>query len=444
MKDAKMDITPAEIIKSFNIDGLTTLEDGRIDMRRGSAQDKVLEIASSFAKTFSRASLEDLEVQICKTDKASYPLLVHDALKSAISRKQLEDVSKELGEQPGKVTVLVAMGPEAERMLPAEENPNGEDFVRRKIKHMSWLLNGLANISGELIFIDDGAGDGSGEGVQRIVDETELPAGLNVNVLWLQDGINAIDNGTASDNVERALKRLRSVDDSRKNGSLQYGFAHILDNVDPAVRQFIVTTDADSSYDLGQMGRHVHALWEKGVDMVTSTRRNELSVLELNASRDWRGKTMRYLREALFPQVPSDPQGGFKAYSVDTIRRIVESNIKEFSFSADPVFIAHAKTLDEIPVTCFDSPALTSTNSKTYWGILNRMIRLTGEMPEIANPDEQKSDEAKEIIGIVTGSEEIWVEFVERVRQKAETLPSPTDMNLGYLKEIALELAGNS
>merc|ERR1712178_290365 len=104
-------------------------------------------------------SLREIEKAISEkmTDSFKFSTRFHIAVKVAISKKLLETMPAL------HVTVVFALYKEFNRILPkgaeskpGECHPNGEDFVRRKHKQMSWLFANKADSSWSLLGVDDG------------------------------------------------------------------------------------------------------------------------------------------------------------------------------------------------------------------------------------------------------------------------------------------------
>merc|ERR1711988_591453 len=131
------------------------------------------------------------------TDSFTFSTRFHIAVKVAISKKLLEALP------PIHATVVFALYKEFNRILPkgaekkpGECHPNGEDFIRRKHKQMSWLFSNKTDSSWSLLGVDDGC-DGldkatkaqrepSADLMQRISDSEGYK---NVTVHRLKDAV---------------------------------------------------------------------------------------------------------------------------------------------------------------------------------------------------------------------------------------------------------------
>lgn len=109
---------------------------------------------------------------------------------------------------------LFAVYGETNRIKTKEEHPNGEDFLITKIAQLRWLFDGVpeSNGSWDILIVDDGCPDGSGEACARVA--AERGGGAPVEVLYLQDAI---------DQKLPVVKGIASTKDSRKGGAVHYG-----------------------------------------------------------------------------------------------------------------------------------------------------------------------------------------------------------------------------
>ena len=70
--------------------------------------------------------------------------------------------------EPLKISVVFAVYKEHNRILKNSEHPHGEDFLSRKVKQLQWLFENQPFVSWELIIVDDGCPEGSGNIAQEI------------------------------------------------------------------------------------------------------------------------------------------------------------------------------------------------------------------------------------------------------------------------------------
>merc|ERR1719183_1455142 len=118
-------------------------------------------------------SLREIEKQVSEQmpDTFRFSTRFHIALKNAISKKLLQ------GMPPIHCTVVFALYKEFNRILPkgaekkaGECDPNGEDFIRRKHKQMSWLFENKKDSSWTLLGVDDGCPLDSAGLMQKIYE----------------------------------------------------------------------------------------------------------------------------------------------------------------------------------------------------------------------------------------------------------------------------------
>ena len=114
-----------------------------------------------------------LREAITSPDTAALPVATRLALKLALSRRLLADVS-----EPVHLSVVFAVYKENIRILPRVSHPHGEDFVRRKLEQLRWLFGPTSRHSWDLTIVDDGCPDGARgvAGGRRRVGRSDPPA----------------------------------------------------------------------------------------------------------------------------------------------------------------------------------------------------------------------------------------------------------------------------
>ena len=144
---------------------------------------------------------------------------------------------------PLHISLVLAMYNEHNRIRPkSSDNTNGEDFVRRKMKQMEWLLKD-SPLSFNIVLVDDGCPKQSGKKAEEII-ETE--GYKNIKVLYLDDGIRR---------QSAVIRGLQSTDESRKGGSIQYGMWRALkDYFEDDRPHIVVFTDADMAAPVHEIG----------------------------------------------------------------------------------------------------------------------------------------------------------------------------------------------
>jgi glycosyltransferase involved in cell wall biosynthesis len=307
---------------------------------------------------------------------------IHMIFKLARSKYYIKQIEEKI-----HLTVCVAMYGEHNRILSQEKHSNGEDFLRNKISQLAWLTQDKENFHFDLVFVDDGCPDNSGEIAKKIISENDIK---NVSILHLKDAI------------EKKLdvaKGLNSTDDSRKGGSIQYGMWNALhESNSENAKHFIMYTDADLSSHLGQSGLLLHALLKNNSVCALGTRYEGACYIDapaadgqdLTSPRIWTFIKLRdYVRKTLMPPLGPilDVQCGLKMFSAETLTDILPMlKDKTFSFDIELLlrinyFHKHDKRAEKFddtfalaPIVWVDSvEEATSRASGTHLAHLKRM-----------------------------------------------------------------------
>ncbi|NNK70480.1 MAG: hypothetical protein HKO96_08380, partial [Flavobacteriaceae bacterium] len=206
------------------------------------------------------------------SDKLKYvgPILV---IKLALSKGFVLSLDR-----PLRVSVVFAMYKEHNRIKTQNEHPHGENFLQRKVGQLRWLFDEKKNITFNLIPVDDGCPEGSGDIARNITKANDLHE--NVEVLFLKDAVDK--------NLEGAIG-LKSTADSQKGGSIVYGMWHAVDKYGEQ-DHLVLYTDADLSTHLGQVGLLVNPILKSGKLAAIGSRRETDSVVLKTGVRNDRGK----------------------------------------------------------------------------------------------------------------------------------------------------------
>merc|ERR1712232_513340 len=119
------------------------------------------------------------------------------------------------------------------------------DFVRSKVKQLTWLLDNYApkGTTWSYIACDDGCPQNSGKLMEEIIAKEGYK---NVNVVYLQTGI---------DQKTKPFDQLKSTSDSRRGGAILYGLhSAAKQKIDGGKKHIVAYFDADLSADLGLCG----------------------------------------------------------------------------------------------------------------------------------------------------------------------------------------------
>jgi len=257
-----------------------------------------------------------------------YPVILHLALKLALSKKSLKSISA-----PIFNTFIVAMYNEHNRIRTNIEHPSGEDFLRRKVSQLNWLFEGEIDKKWELVFVDDGCPEKSGKIAAEIIQQEKYN---NVRVLLLADGI---EKGTP------VTKDLNSTSDSQKGGAIQYGMWSAIQEHHSNDRHIIFFTDSDLSTNIAQAGLLLRQLEDPNRICAIGTRYSAGGVY--CTTKGAMGVTdhdrlmlvfRHFIRSKLLPQIGEiiDTQCGFKAFKTDILKNILDQMTdKRFSFDME-------------------------------------------------------------------------------------------------------------
>ena len=278
------------------------------------------------------------------------------ASKLAVSKMILN-----LTTEPLHVSLVIAMYNEHNRIRPkSRDNPNGEDFIRRKMKQLEWLFN-QSSVNFDMLLVDDGCPNGSGAIAEEIV---RIEGFNNVRVLFIEDGIRS---------RSPVLKGLRSSGDSRKGGSIQFGMEQAIDG-HPAKDgpHVIVYTDADMAAPVNQIGLLLKLQNDQTMVSV-GTRYDTGSVCRGPWGKDGKvqgltefDRRMVGLRgvlfRKLFPQTGNitDTQCSLKAFDARVLRKILlKVEERTFSFDIELLVLAAATNvrIASAPIYWHDSLA---------------------------------------------------------------------------------------
>merc|ERR1712232_1197318 len=244
------------------------------DLTKATEHESYMKLASDFYKK-DVSILREIEQKVSTTQAESfnYPTMFHIALKNAISRKLFETMPAI------HCTVVFALYKENNRILPkgdvqGESHKNGEDFIRRKHKQMSWLYENKKDSSWSLLGVDDGCPTDSAGMMEGIFKKEGY---TNVAVYKLKE---AIMNGTLNGlDVEKLKSEAWSEEDklvkaSQKAGAILYGLELACEETAkfPGKKHLIVYTDSDLSTDLGLCGLNFNTIINEGVECSVSQR----------------------------------------------------------------------------------------------------------------------------------------------------------------------------
>ncbi len=261
-------------------------------------------------------------------EQQKHPVILHLASKLALSKMSLKSLSA-----PIFSSFVVAMYKEHNRIRTGAEHLAGEDFLRRKVSQLKWLFEGEIDKTWELVFVDDGCPEKSGEIAERIIQQEGYN---NVRVLFLADAI-----------AEKSpvAKGLTSTDDSQKGGAIQYGMWSAIREQPDNARHIVIYTDSDLSTNIAQAGLLLLQLENQNTMCTIGTRYDTGGVYCTPAGAQ--GLTnydhtmlvfRHFIRTKLLPQLGEvvDTQCGFKAFKAEVLKKILElMTDKRFSFDME-------------------------------------------------------------------------------------------------------------
>jgi len=354
-----MDISA--VIKTFeeeHISEIIDLTDESQNRDIESFADKLYALANS-SKTLLKIEKETIKL------KNKYSLLLHSAVKIALSKKILSEINT-----PIHLSVTFAVYKENNRILTKDEHPNGEDFLIRKINQLENLTRDFKNITWDMFVVDDGCPENSGKIAEDILKKRY--SGNNVKVLYLQDAINK---------KLKIAEGLKTTDNSRKGGAIEYGMWYASEqNIE---NHIIIYTDADLSTHLGQTGLLVKPLLSYGKCVAIASRREDASVVLRKGTRNERGKLFIYLWKRMIRRLNyiTDTQCGFKAFKVEIVKKIILHNFeKKFAFDIELLIKTDKfkrESIAKVPIVWIDSESeSTTTDLQPYVDMLQSIADM--------------------------------------------------------------------
>ena len=332
-----------------------------LDLTNTGADTPLTDAADLLATSGTHKQLLDLDADLAAADVS---LSLRLTTKLALSKQAILALSG-----PGFVSVIFAVYQEHDRILTSSEHPHGEDFLRRKLAQLEWLFNERPDVGWEIIVVDDGCPNGSGQIAQKILDSNRL--GANARVLYLDQAIA---------NSLSVAGGLTSTADSRKGGSILYGMWEAVQTTHDG--HVVIFTDADLSTHLGQCGLLLERLVD-GVGCAAASRREPTSAVVKAGGRNDRGKLFIYLWKQMLAPLSDlvDTQCGFKAFTDSTVSKIVlDNDEKQFAFDIELLLrteLANPGGIARVPVAWIDSEAAsTTTDLQPYLPMLKSISEM--------------------------------------------------------------------
>lgn len=362
-----------------------------IDLTNDKHSEVIIETVKSILKEgYSISELEEIEDQLIdKKDNSLIFILL--ALKIAKSKIIASKIS-----EPLLISVVFAIYKEHNRIKKSSEHPHGEDFLLKKVKQLEWLFEDQPNIDWELIIVDDGCPEGSGEIAQIIVDENQLKD--KVRVLFLTEAIKQ---------KFPPAKKISSTKESQKGGSIIYGMWNAVKEK-KIKNHIVIYTDADLSTHLGQIMLLVDPLLNQNKLVAIGSRRAPKSVVIKKGTRNDRGKLFIYLWKRLIPNLGNivDTQCGFKAFRAEIIPELIDDLIEnKFAFDIELLLkseLLNKGSIAKVPIAWIDSEeASTTTDLQPYLPMLKSIVKMNRKY----FPKEEKSNEFASFINSLNEKE---------------------------------------
>jgi glycosyltransferase involved in cell wall biosynthesis len=383
-------------------------------------------LADTLHKELNLEKLINLEESVLKS-KTEYPLGLKVALKLSISKSIIKSFSSK-----AFLSITFAMYNEHNRIKSNEEHEHGENFLIRKVHQLNWLLEG-SSIDWELILVDDGCPNKSGEIAKEIIKKNNLEG--QVEVLFLKD---AIDKGL---NISKPMK---STADSQKGGAVAYGMWHAAQK-SKHKNHIIIFTDADLSTHLGQSGMMIEEILNNGKAAAIGSRREKKSVVVKQGARNDRGKLFIYIWKRMLPQLNYivDTQCGFKGFRKELVDQIIENLIeKKFAFDIELLLrteLIKEKSVSKIPLAWIDSEsASTTTDLQPYLPMLKSVAKMYRKYLPVNETATEFADYISNL------SEENWQKILEHIPDKITSKTPDLFATYDGVSTNDLETASNS
>lgn len=392
------------------------------------------------ATGITRNELVQLELDTTTPEvKPTFSDVIHLAIKYAKARASVMEL-------PAFHTSLVlpAYG-ENRRILPRGtepgQDPDGEDFINEKHKQLEWLFAGTPHTYSVTI-VDDMSKPNpirSGEAAMQMIEKYGVK---NFNVLFLEDGVKNEKNG--NDLVAKSLRGIEYPKNSKKAGAIYYGSAKVIEEYVGALPHVIFLTDCDLAINAVQLGSLAYPVIHDGAVAGTASRRVPGAVLEITSSRNIRANAARYFRELLFKGLlPKDTQCGAKVFKAEALKDVLAEGMLTLDYSYDIELLTKmalkfgADKVVPVPVAVFESAALTTTDSSVHFTIMKTQLHIAKELKLGSGPI---FDQTVEISEILTSDNEIWLAYLEQLKDNPELIEKQNNFETDILPEV-LKLA---
>jgi len=170
-----------------------------------------------------------------------------------------------LGEcPPHHLTCMWAMYGEKNRIRTKAEHPNGQNFMVNKIKQLEWLFGGSTTKTFDVVAVDDGCPDKSGDLAKEVISKNNLK---NVTLLDVRDAFKNKDQFFLDRGLDEAAKK------SRKGGAILYGLREVAKKAAVEGRpNLVMYTDSDLSTDMALCGLLSYGILKAGCSIAAGAR----------------------------------------------------------------------------------------------------------------------------------------------------------------------------
>lgn len=189
--------------------------------------------------------------------KPGSPVLI-SAIGAAESKLQMKECP------PHHLVCIWAMYGEKNRIRTKREHENGQNFMVVKVRQLEWLFAGEEGKSFEVVAVDDGCPDKSGELAAGVIEKNGLK---NVTLLDVRTAFQEKDPFFIDRGLDEAAKK------SRKGGAILYGLRHMASS--PGVEgkpNLVMYTDSDLSTDMSLCGLLSYGILVQGCCMSAGAR----------------------------------------------------------------------------------------------------------------------------------------------------------------------------
>lgn len=165
---------------------------------------------------------------------------------------------------PHHLTCIWAMYGEKNRIRTKAEHENGQNFMVNKIKQLEWLFGRSKTKTFDVVAVDDGCPDKSGDLAREVVAKHELQ---NVTIMDVRDAFKNKDQFFLDRGLDDAAKK------SRKGGAILYGLREVAKKEAVEGRpNLVMYTDSDLSTDMALCGLLSYGVLKAGCSVAAGAR----------------------------------------------------------------------------------------------------------------------------------------------------------------------------